>query len=152
MRESVYLTVMFNRYLIAFFVSLALNAEAHTMAELAKLPSTPEEVCTLEQPREAYRFLKVQLKHSDFTECNRAALDARYWQCMAECEERGYGKNIGGGCAHQVGTNMRCSLPRANTSHCQVFRKHPEVSLREEMALRINEFCTENGYKPLRFR
>ncbi len=143
---------MFKQFILTALILSSLNAIGHPTWVESELPSTPEEICTLSEPRESYAFLKKYIEHSSFSECNRAANEFNFWLCMAECEELGLGQNIGGGCAHRVLTNGICSLPPTDTSHCEVFRQYPELSLREEAVVVINRFCVENGYDELRFR
>ncbi len=143
---------MFKCSLLATLLLIASNAFSDPGWRTSELLNTPEEICTLSQPREAYAFLRAFIEQSNFNECERAARDYNFWLCMAECQALEAGENVGGGCAHRVLTNGICSLPPADTSHCQVFRQFPELSLREEAAITINRFCVENGYDELQFR
>jgi len=55
-----------------------------------------------------------------YNECISSVNVAEYWRNVADCEERGAGKNIGGGCAHVAG-RIPSKLGEADFQHCQVF-------------------------------
>jgi len=52
--------------------------------------------------------------------CINSVSNAEYWRNVADCEKRGAGKNVGGGCQHKAGLTPT-KLVDDDFQHCQIF-------------------------------
>ncbi len=103
-----------------------------------------EETCEL---TDEYKALRIEVgktifgDDNSYKQCINSAHKNEYWKAISICENKGDGKNIGGGCAHLVSNGKYTK--KSDISHCKIFHFEPTP----ELAIKL--MAEETEYKKI---
>jgi len=78
------------------------------------------QACELTKEYREARSQVVKDSRYAYEACTSSVNAFHYWQEVAQCEKKGRGKNVGGGCQHIIAN--RVSPVERNYDHCQGFK------------------------------